>query len=846
MPSKRKSGSANKDPAVLPEENRRSKKRNSTAAVESGGVAKEKEISESSCVSASTIDANDVKAKSPTKEENRSDEEEEQKSDSVLREPFSDEEARRRWPNRYKKQSEVVQAKCHYAQAEVDGQVYFLEDDAYVQGEHGKPNFIGKIKEFFQAVDGSEWFVAQWYYRPNDTVIKGCSHLIADEKCIFLSEIKDDNPIECLVKKLRIALIPLKAESDMKETLKATCDFYYDKMYLLPYTSFVSIQEDSLTDKSESDSAVSSVIDATTAEFSEVEWQDSEKTLLDLYSGCGGMSTGLTLGANSCGVKLVTKWAVDFNKYACESLKLNHQETQVRHESAEDFLHLLKEWEKLCTTYLSSEQKGSASEEGNLNDMEDHKSDNSEEDDASEGESDVFEVDQILEICYGDPNGKKSSALHFKIRWKGYGPEEDTWEPLECLSSCEEKLKEFVLSGHKSKILPLPGSVDVICGGPPCQGISGFNRFRNTDEPLQDPKNKQLLVYMDIVAYLRPKFVLMENVVDILRFSGGFLGRYALGSLVSMGYQARMGLMAAGNYGLPQFRMRMFMWGALPTERLPQYPLPTHDVVVRGNIPTEFELNAVAYEEGCKVRLKDALVLQDAISDLPTVENDEKRDKMPYISGAETKFQHFIRLQRDEMPGCLVFDSEVLEHSLFDHRPLCLNQDDYERVCQIPKKKGANFRDLPGVRVRPDNKVEWDPAIERKKVSSGKPLVPDYAMTFVGGTSSKPFGRLWWDETVPTVVTRAEPHNQVILHPSQDRVLTIRENARLQGFPDYYQLLGPIKERYIQVGNAVAVPVARALGFSLAMALKGVSGDGPLLTLPENYPLARDVSSPIM
>lgn len=71
---------------------------------------------------------------------------------------------------------------------------------------------------------------------------------------------------------------------------------------------------------------------------------------------------------------------------------------------------------------------------------------------------------------------------------------------------------------------------------------------------------------MDIVAYLRPKFVLMENVVDIVKFAGGFLGRYALGRLVAMGYQARMGMMAAGAYGLPQFRMRMFMWGALSTE----------------------------------------------------------------------------------------------------------------------------------------------------------------------------------------------------------------------------------------------------------------------------------------
>lgn len=117
-------------------------------------------------------------------------------------------------------------------------------------------------------------------------------------------------------------------------------------------------------------------------------------------------------------------------------------------------------------------------------------------------------------------------------------------------------------------------------------------------------------------------------------------------------------------------------------------------------------------------------------------------------------------------------------------------------------------------------------------------------MTFVGGTSSKPFSRLWWDETVPTVVTRAEPHNQTITHPEQNRVLTIRENARLQGFPDYYQLRGPIKERYIQVGNAVAVPVARALGFSLGLAAKGSSSEQPLLTLPRKFPNIQDRPSP--
>jgi DNA (cytosine-5)-methyltransferase 1 len=110
------------------------------------------------------------------------------------------------------------------------------------------------------------------------------------------------------------------------------------------------------------------------------------------------------------------------------------------------------------------------------------------------------------------------------------------------------------------------GDVDVICGGPPCQGISGYNRYRNIDSPLADDRNHQIVVFMDIVKYLKPKYVLMENVVDILRFDKASLGRYALSRLVHMNYQAKLGTIAAGCYGLPQFRLRVFLWGAHPSE----------------------------------------------------------------------------------------------------------------------------------------------------------------------------------------------------------------------------------------------------------------------------------------
>lgn len=106
----------------------------------------------------------------------------------------------------------------------------------------------------------------------------------------------------------------------------------------------------------------------------------------------------------------------------------------------------------------------------------------------------------------------------------------------------------------------------MICGGPPCQGISGYNRHRNVDNPLDDDRNRQIVVFMDIVEFLKPTYILMENVVDILRLADGKLGKYAISRLVQLKYQSSLGIMAAGCYGLPQFRLRVFLWGAHPNE----------------------------------------------------------------------------------------------------------------------------------------------------------------------------------------------------------------------------------------------------------------------------------------
>ncbi|XP_020528962.1 DNA (cytosine-5)-methyltransferase 1 isoform X2 [Amborella trichopoda] len=749
--------------------------------------------------------------------------------------PVDLEEAHNRWPWRYNVEKSgrnskknwsmdsdelILDVRCHYLQADICGHKFNLGDTAYVKGQKGGPNYIGRILEFFETMDGIQYFNAQWFFRAADTVIQGLASQ-HDKKRIFYSDLKNDNLLDCIVSKIKIVQVTPNVNLAKRKSIPP-CDFYYDMSYSIPYSTFSNI--------------LSASKSSTRKASRSNEPERTELTLLDLFCGCGGMSTGLSLGAKLSGVNLVTRWALDLNESACQSLKLNHPETEVRNESAEEFFELLKAWEKLCKQYCPSgvEKAPSRGLQSDGNPKEDSK--------IPSGE---YEVSHFVGIRYGDHIESGKRGLMFKVRWKGYGSSEDTWEPIGSLGKCQERTREFVQEGIKANILPLPGDVGIVCGGPPCQGISGYNRFRNEEAPLDDPKNHQLVVFMDIVNFLQPRYVLMENVLDILKFAGGFLGRYALSRLINMNYQARLGIMAAGCYGLPQFRLRVFLWGAHPHEKLPQYPLPTHDVVLRGVIPCEFEPNTVAYDEDQPRNLKDAVLLGDAISDLPTVTNFETRDEMPYGKPPQTEFQRYIRATKHEMMGTAPSSVKRSSHKpmLYDHRPLLLNEDDHQRVCQIPKRKGANFRDLPGVVVGADNKVEWDPKIKRVLLPSGKPLVPDYAMSHLNGKSSKPFARLWWDETVPTVLTRAPPHNQAILHPVQDRVLTVRESGRLQGFPDYYKLCGSVRDRYMQVGNAVAVPVAMALGYAMGLAYRGLSSNDPLITLPTDFPLRRPPSS---
>ncbi|KAF5754366.1 putative DNA (cytosine-5-)-methyltransferase [Helianthus annuus] len=759
--------------------------------------------------------------------------------------PVSDEEARRRWPWRYNclglksdgcgpktKNNDddddddilVLNVKCHYLQAKVETHVLDLGDCVTVKGE-GDHDHVGRIIEFFKTTVNQDFFRVQWFFRAEDTVIKDASSS-NDERRLFCSTLMNDNALDCIISKVKV----VKIQPGINLKSIPACDYYYDMQYNINYSTFSTIKDDASSNNfrlsschnKEEINSNGSIDDNSNEKVTSFKPKKLELTLLDMYSGCGGMSTGLCFGAKISGVDLFTKWAVDANEDACESLRLNHPDTQIRNESASDFLDLIKEWDKLCKKYPVKKRTQHVPPDDVIPSKE-----------HNVVPKDEYEVEKVVDICYSELGGSSKRGLKFKVRWAGYGPNDDTWEPIEELSKCKDKIREFVQKGIKANILPRPGDVGLICGGPPCQGISGHNRHRNLESPLEDEKNYQIVVFMEIINFLKPKYILMENVVDILRLANGCLARYAISCLVRDYYQVRLGIMAAGCYGLPQFRLRVFLWGAHAEENLPPFPLPTHDVVFKHGAANGFERNIVAYDEGKRPKLEKCVLLKDAISDLPPVSNTEIRDKMRYTSPPETEFQKFIRATKSDMLGIASGSSRGEKPLLHDHRPLPLNEDDYLRVCRVPKRKGANFRDLPGVVFDNDNTVSR--ASEPELMPSGKHWVPDYALNFRHKKNTRSFARLWWDETVSTVLCTPNYRAEAMLHPEQDRVLTIRENARLQGFPDYYALSGNVKQRYRQVGNAVAVPVGRALGYALGMALHKLTGDEPLITLPPKF-----------
>lgn len=324
--------------------------------------------------------------------------------------------------------------------------------------------------------------------------------------------------------------------------------------------------------------------------------------------------------------------------------------------------------------------------------------------------------------------------------------------------------------------LPRRGDVQLLAGGPPCQGFSGYNRYRR----LGDPRNSLMGQFLDTVEVLSPEYVLIENVVGLLSMADGKAVQGILQRLKDMAYVPKLGVLQAGYYGLPQNRWRVFIWAGRSERSTPEFPEPTH------LFPRKPLFGATAFRDAVIKPPSDRPTLfwkpephptvWDAIGDLPQIRNGGGADSVAYAKVPPSPFAADLR--RDST-------------TVSDHKTKRLDEVNMERVAHVPKRKGAGWTDLPD-HLKPKNLTKYR-----------------------ANSYDNRFGRLFKGGTFNTILTRPEPYWGCVLHPTQDRVISIRESARAQGFPDAYGFAGSMTARYAQVGNAVPPLLARAIATKL-------------------------------
>ncbi|THV06517.1 S-adenosyl-L-methionine-dependent methyltransferase [Dendrothele bispora CBS 962.96] len=388
---------------------------------------------------------------------------------------------------------------------------------------------------------------------------------------------------------------------------------------------------------------------------------------------------------------------------------------------------------------------------------------------------------------------------------------------------------------HQTRPIPDPpkrGDIKVLVAGFPCQTHSALNMYKRSD----DPKSNLLLTTLSEVDRLKPNYCFFENVPGFLSHrlmatqvtSHRVVGGIEQGGLklleramLDMGYQTRFGILEAGHYGTPQSRVRFFMVAAKLGLKLPLLPQPTHD------FPSGKQLKIALDDEttispirSCRGTAAHQFIsVRDAIGDLPQWDW-----KLPLSASLTTKIRDKIQM-RKKVPSVLYKGvphpawGDDIEHE-YQGPPITRYQAEARsertkdlqhftkqvlpkvaaRVWGVDLKKGADFRsiDLSLGQYQLHNPESWNAKYGNR-----------------GGA----YSRLDNDGYFNTIITNVDPTAKQcrVLHPSCYRMLTVRELARSQGFPDWFEFFA-LKNNVVthrHIGNAVAWPVSRALGRSL-------------------------------
>lgn len=287
--------------------------------------------------------------------------------------------------------------------------------------------------------------------------------------------------------------------------------------------------------------------------------------------------------------------------------------------------------------------------------------------------------------------------------------------------------------------------VDVLVGGPPCQGFSLAGKRRENDD-----RNKLYRSMVNLAKKLKPKAIIIENVPSLATLYNGVAKDEIIKDFTELGYNmAEPQVLYGPDYGIPQIRKRIFFVGLLNSEQKYEYPKPILD-----------KENYISCEE--------------AIGDLPSLENSMGVSPCEYPVKPLTSYQKLMRKS----------SKEIFNHLGTKHTPQTKHL-----ISLVPE--GKNYKALPD-----DDELA-------KEFKSKK----RYNESLTRYHSKKPSR---------TIDTGHRTH----FHYKENRIPSVRENARFQSFPDDFIVLGNKQQQYRQVGNAVPPLMGYHLGKKLKEYLK--------------------------
>lgn len=333
------------------------------------------------------------------------------------------------------------------------------------------------------------------------------------------------------------------------------------------------------------------------------------------------------------------------------------------------------------------------------------------------------------------------------------------------------------ITGEEIRTLASIGNrdIDVVFGGPPCQGFSMMGK-----RVLDDPRNSLVFHFIRLVLELQPKFFVMENVPGLTR---GEHRRFLLDIIREFrnnGYQIEENykVLNAADFGVPQVRKRLFLFGCREGLSLPEYPQA---------------VTAPSRRNGSKPRKLLALpvgpTVWDAIRDLPEAENYSQlwtRDSIVVEYGKPSDYGRRLRglcSQKDDYSYAREYDPRILTSSrLTEHTP-----ESIERFADT----------LPG-RIEPISRFL---KLHPKGVCN----------TLRAGTASD-----------RGAFTSPRP-----IHPRTPRCITVREAARLHSYPDWFRFHVTKWHGFRQIGNSVPPLLAKTVAEAIVRAL-GVRPSKPV------------------